>query len=108
MKYIELEKTIADGRSFNFHKPTEIKIISDTEPFVIQVKLGSWHSAEALLTGGTSDGLTNIVLTKPADMSVETFLNTIIEQIVALVDWQSATIVDLSQPQPLPINEDEF
>jgi len=108
MKYIELEKPLVDGRVFNFHKPTEIKVISGPEPFVIEVKLGSWHSREAMLMGASPDGFTKITLVKPTATITETFLNTIMEQIVALPEWQSATIVDLSIPQPLPVDEDDF
>lgn len=108
MKYIDFEKTLSDGRSFRFHKPVEIKVISGPEPFALEVKLGSWYSLDLLLSGGSPDSSINIPLTKPAETQAETFLNTLMEQIVQLPEWQTAQIVDLSQPVPLPVDEDDF
>lgn len=107
MKYIQLEKSFEGNRTLSFHKPLEIKPISSGEPFIIEVKLGSWYNEQLLLTGSTPDAYTIIELTKPSNLDTQLFLNTIIEQIVAIPDWQNSTIIDLSLPTPLPVEEDD-
>jgi hypothetical protein len=97
MKYLNLQKTFMDGRTLSYHKVYELKVLPDN----FEVKLASWYSLNNLMTSGTPDFISSILLPKTSDT------NNLLEQIVLLPDWQGGDLVDLSKPEPLPVTEED-
>lgn len=103
MKYLILEKTIPDGRTFNYHKIYELNMLS---PDSVKVELGSWYDLQQMLSGGLPDFIMHFVFTKAPEQTTELFVDGLLEQIKTLPEWQAAELVDLSKPEPLPTEED--
>jgi hypothetical protein len=97
MKYLNLQKTFVDGRTLSYHKVYELKVLPDT----FEVKLGSYYSLNNLMTSGTPDFISNILIPKTSD------INSLLEQVILLPDWQGGDLVDLSKPEPLPVTEED-
>lgn len=96
MKYLKLEKTFGDGRTLSYHKVHQLNVLPNT----FDVKLGSWYSLNNLMTSGKPDFISSILFPNTSD------INTLLEQIMLLPNWQGGDLVDLSKPEPLPLEID--
>lgn len=104
MKYLNLEKTFPDGRTFSYHKVHSIQLLSNN---MVQVSLGSWYMLDQLMMSSIPDTITKITLVNSQNTTNEEFIATLLDQILLLPEWQNAELVDLSKPPPLPLPEEE-